>query len=667
MRIIPRLPKHQNQSHGLNLLLLVLLLAFAALSPAQATITGSTFTPSTYSAGAVTTVDVALTTSLDVPVGGALVITFPLGFYANPTVTSPTNPSGIDASSVVSASPGESSVVTITIAGTIMAAGTIAFTLDNIFNPGTGTTAMFKVQSFDGSGNVLETSSNIAGLSIVQGTTLIDAQLSLASPNAGVATVFTVTFTTGIWLRAGCTIELQFPMLPSSQFIIPGVTFAAVSGVDAASNVVTVTPATNTVILTLAGAGSLSGASVSVGFGSIFNPAAQTMGSAVFAVRTRDPQGRIYQANTAVAGTTIVSTTLSATVTPTSYWAGNVTTYTLSFDNNAYLPQGSVITFMFNTRFDFSAVSLGMLISLPRVNIALVIGTNTLKLTLGVGPVLAGSNRAFTVNNVLNPGSSCNEYEVTYCTTTWEAYSISIADAGGNIFEQNAAVTGTPIVITPMSFGRVRPLLKDPLTTTSMTLLFNTQVKVPIGGQVQVVLPTGFVIADSSLVVASGQTYISASSTTVVVSGLQIALTIAGAVITPPSTGVSVTFSSITTPTIDTTGTYTIRTLDSYGAVLEEIDNIIGEACWTLNGCNNRGTCTLFSHTCICDRGWGAPTDITDYSAPDCTMRKCDQTMNGTAWMPSLTWTCDCCRRLPRRLRLEYDSNKLNGRSLAAT
>lgn len=637
MRITPQQRKRQNQSHGLNLPLLVLLLALAAISPAHATITGSTFTPGTYSAGAVTTMDVALVTSLDVPVGGTLVITFPLGFYANPTVTNPTNPSGIDASSVVSSSPGESSVVTITIAGTVMTAGSIAFTLDNIFNPGTGTAAKFKVQSFDGSENLLETSSNIPGLTILQGTTLTDAQLSLASSNAGVATVFTVTFTTGVWLRAGCTIELQFPTLPNSQFILPGATFSTASGIGAASTMVTVTTATNTVTLTLAGAGSLSGASVSVGFGSIFNPAAQTMGTAVFGAYTRDPHGRIYQANTAIAGTTIVSTTLSATVTPTSYWAGNVTTYTLSFANNAYLPQGSVITLTFNTRFDFSAVSLGMLINLPRVNIALVIGTNTLQLTLGVGPVLAGSNRAFTVNNVLNPGSSCNEYEVLYCTTTWEAYSISIADTGGNIFEQNTAVTGTPIVITPMSFGRVRPLLKDPLTTTSMTLLFNTQVKVPIDGQVQVVLPTGFVIATPGLVAASGQTYMSALSTAVAVSGLQISLTIAGAIITPPSTGVSVTFSSITTPTIDTTGTYTIRTLDSYGAVLEEIDNIIGEGCWTLNGCNNHGTCTLFSHTCICDRGWGAPTDISDYSAPDCTTRTFDRTMNGAPWLSLLT------------------------------
>lgn len=616
MRVIPRLLKLQ--SHGLNLLLLLVLVV---ISPAHATITGSTFTPATYSAGAVTTVDVALTTSLDVPVSGSLVITFPLGFYANPTVTTPTNSNGIDPSSVVSASPGEPSVVTITIAGSVMTAGNVAFTLDNIFNPGTGTTAMFKIQSFDANRNLLETSNNIAGLAILQGTTLTDAQLSLASPNAGVATIFTITFITSVWLRAGCTIELQFPMLHSSQFILPGATLATLSGIATASTMVTVISATNTVTLTLAGTGSSSGASVSVGFGSIFNPAAQTMGAAVFAVRTRDPQGRIYQVNTAVAGTTIVSTTLSATVTPASYWAGNVTTYTLSFDNNAYLPQGSVITFTFNTRFDFSAVTLGTLTNLPRVNVALAIGANTLVLTLGVGPVLAGSNRAFTVNNVLNPGSSCNEYEVLYCTTTWEDYSISIADSSGRIFEQNAAVTGTPIVITPMSFGRVRPLLKDPLTTTSMTLLFNTQVKVPIGGQVQVVLPTGFVIANSGLVAASGHTYISASSTIVTVSGLQISLTIAGAIITPPSTGVSVTFSSITTPTIDTTGSYTIRTMDSYGAVLEEIDNIIGEGCWTLNGCNNHGTCTLFSHTCICDRGWGAPTDITDYSAPDCTMR----------------------------------------------
>ena len=53
---------------------------------------------------------------------------------------------------------------------------------------------------------------------------------------------------------------------------------------------------------------------------------------------------------------------------------------------------------------------------------------------------------------------------------------------------------------------------------------------------------------------------------------------------------------------------------------------IIKEArsdCSSLNYCNGHGTCNGNVNLCICDSGYGAPSDVTQYRAPDCSARSC--------------------------------------------
>ena len=45
--------------------------------------------------------------------------------------------------------------------------------------------------------------------------------------------------------------------------------------------------------------------------------------------------------------------------------------------------------------------------------------------------------------------------------------------------------------------------------------------------------------------------------------------------------------------------------------------------CTMHNDCNGHGTCIVSTSTCVCYEGWGAPTDVSLYKAPDCSARTC--------------------------------------------
>lgn len=444
--------------------------------------------------------------------------------------------------------------------------------------------------------------------------------VDVPTKSAGVSASYTVSFATGIDLRAGSKVELQFPVLPASQYVLSGgVTVSNVVGLAAASTTVQAT--TSYLRLTVAGATVSAGTSVSVTFNNIINPAAQATGN-TFSVRTRDAYGSVYEEKTAVTGPILTSTTLSAdaNLTPGSYVAGTVSSYTAEFTNVAYLAEGTRIDIVFPARFAISGASLGGTSSIPTVDTSLSIDvpTSTATLTLGSGPLTAGAARRITINGVVNPGSSCNEFIVDYCLTTWESYTIRITDSLGNVFEASSTVPGTPIVKKPLTFARVRPLVMDPNTATSASVVLDSEAVIPLGGAVEVVFPEGYTVAAGSLA-ASGHIGIPAASTAVSVSGLTVKLTITGASI-PATSGLFVKFSGITTPPGETTGVYVVRTRDAVGnSILEESVSVAGEGCVYLNDCNGHGTCTLFTKTCICDDGWGAPSDVTLYRSPDCT------------------------------------------------
>lgn len=59
------------------------------------------------------------------------------------------------------------------------------------------------------------------------------------------------------------------------------------------------------------------------------------------------------------------------------------------------------------------------------------------------------------------------------------------------------------------------------------------------------------------------------------------------------------------------------------------VHKIVSEAsCATLNYCSGHGKCTVDSK-CVCDEGWGAAIDVTNYRSSDCSARTCPA---GVSW-----------------------------------
>ncbi|TMW57441.1 hypothetical protein Poli38472_003366 [Pythium oligandrum] len=592
-------------------------LCICAWNAVDAAITGALVTLNSLNAGATDSVDVEFTTGLTTPVDGALVVIFPSNFYI--ASTSLSNPNGIDLASTATVS---GTSVTIAVVNNALPPGPISFTLSGVTSPGEGTTGRYGIRTLDTSGTIIEAVGNVAA-SVLTRTTLTTAGLTFSTLAAGAAAQFTVSLRTDVLLRVGSLIELQFPTMPSSNFVYTGAVVAARDGLDPASTVIAIAPPR--MWLTIAGQDVAADTPVSVTFGNIFYPAAQPVGT--FTIRTRHSSGGILQDMTGVAGPVLASTALdsSATVQPNSYLGGMVTTYAVRFSNTAYLPIGAKIAVVFPPRFKVSAATLGAIINIPAPNAVFSVSGSTLTLTLGSGPTMAGSGRSFTVANIVNPGTSCNKYDVIECSVAWETYSITIMDAANNVYEQSATVPGTPIVKKSLAYARVRPFIKLPNTVTTVTLSMDTQAEIPINGLIELVLPTGYTIGATA---PSAYIGIPLASTNLVIAGLQASLTVAGSSILP-TTGISLTLSAVTTPNWWVTGMYILRTRDALGNIMEEHDKLNGEGCPYLNDCNGHGTCTLFSWTCMCESGWGALTDIADYRAPDCTMRTCP---SGLSW-----------------------------------
>lgn len=463
----------------------------------------------------------------------------------------------------------------------------------------------------------------MTGIAIVAGS-IIDGAVVAGSVDAGATATYTVSFTTTIDLRVGSLVELEFPVLPASKFVISSASLVSASGVDSSSTTVQVLG--QFVRLVVAGSTVSAGAGISITYGTIINPAAQTAGT--FIVRTRQPAGKIYQASPTIAGPTITSLTMPAsavTVAPLSYYGGISTTYVVTFDNNdVYIPSASKLEIIFpsSARFDISNAALTGLSKIGTTNtvFSVNVGSFTATVTVGSVPIMAGTGRSFTMSGIVNPGSSCDEFIVEYCTNTWETYTFRISDSAGNLFAVSTVVPGTPIVKKPLSFGRVRPLLKDPNTATSAMVTLDTGVTIPATGSIEVVFPAGYSVSATAVVgVASLVGIPSSSLDTVTVTDLTVSITLTTAI--PAASGLGFTSSGITTPPLMTIGSYTVRTRDSFQSILEESIAILGEGCTYLNECNGHGQCTLLSKRCICDLGWGSPNDIAEYRSPDCTTR----------------------------------------------
>ncbi|ETI56699.1 hypothetical protein F443_00877 [Phytophthora nicotianae P1569] len=612
-------------------MLISLLLWALCVQVSDAAITSASVIPVSLNGGVTGAVDVAFTTGTTIPVGGTIVLTFPSAFYVDSASTL-SNIVGIDSTSTIVASPA-TGVVTITIATTNAAAGAISFTLDSISNPGLGLSSSYFIRTKNAGGTTLE-SVTVPGSTFTSWTMSNAATVTAPSLLAGRTTSYTATLTTDVTLRIGSVIALKVPVLSGGAIVFSSATLAGLVGIDLASTELRVS--SPYILLTIAGQDIAAGQTVSITYGNIINAAA--LSTPPFYVDTRHPNGAIFQVSTATNTLTFTSTTLpSATIAPVSYWAGVTTEYNVVFANLAYVPPGSRVEVTFPSRFDISSATLSHITNLPIVNTIVSLASSTIaRVTLGNIAVLPGTGRGFRLQNIVNPGSSCDEFIVEYCTPTWGSYTVTITDNGGNALEALTTVAGTPIVKKPLTYGRVRPLLKTPNTLTVATVTLDTSTTIPLGGYIEAVLPADYSVG-AGTITASSLVNIPGASSAVISTPSSVKLQIAGANI-PATSGISFTVDKITTPSNNAVGNFIVRTRDAGGNTIEESSTVGGEGCTYVNDCSGHGTCTLLSKVCICSIGWGSPTDVAEYKSPDCSTRVCPSNF---AWnsIPTSTTT----------------------------
>ncbi|KAL7680968.1 putative EGF-like domain-containing protein [Plasmopara halstedii] len=587
---------------------------------ADAALTFVSITPASLDAGVTGTVDVAFTMDTTIPVGGVIEVVFPTTFHMDSSSVL-SNPMGFDPSSTLAVTTATGMVI-ITIATTDALAGGVSFTLDSsnsdeILLQGLGLSSNYWIRTKSASGTILE-STPVVGSTFSSWTMSHAATVTAASQLAGRKTSYTVTWTTDIVLRVGSEVGIKFPVLSDSTIDITGATLAGLVGIDAASTELRVS--SPYLILAIAGQDIAAGDTVSITYSNIINAAARSIPP--FYVDTRYQTGAIFQVSSATNTLSFTSTTLpSATITPVSHWAGVATTYNVVFANLAYLPSGSRVEVTFPSRFEISGTTMSYTLNLPTVNTLFSLsGADTAKITLG-NTVMPGVGRTISLENIINPGTSCDQFIVEYCLATWESYTLSIRDSGGNVFEASTTITGTPIVKKPLLYGRIRPFLKTPNTLTTATVTLDTATITPLGGYIEVEFPSDYSVGVGTIT-ASSLINIPVTSSVVSSTSRSVKLQIADANIAA-TTGISFTVNKITTPSNHAVGTFAIRTQDAAGNTIEESNFIGGEGCLYLNDCNGHGTCTLLSKTCICETGWSAPTDVADYKSPDCSTRVC--------------------------------------------
>ena len=594
----------------------------------DASVSGNTFTAGTLGAGTVVpsstdagvqgTAVITFTTAVDVVSGGKVKVTFPSEFTV--ATDTPSSFTGIDASSTTGLS---GQVVTLTLAAAMAAGAGRSFTVNLITNPAAKTTGTYTITTTDGSDNVYETKTNVAATTITK-TTLTAATITPTSTSAGVQTDYTLTVQTAVDLPIGSKFEIVFPDLASSDFALASDMVSSHSNINVATTSIEFS-GSFTVRVVVAGAPATAGSSRTLNVNKITNPAAQATGN--FIVRTLDSANAIYEEKTDVTGFTIVKTTLSSasTVTATNCTAGVVTTYTLSLTTAVDYPVASKIKITFPSEFGVASTTVADHSNIDTGTTGIAVASQVVTITVAGAAVTAGTGRVLSVDAITNPGTSCDKYYVEGCSTAWGTYTLQVTDSGDQIYEDNSAITGTPIIKSNVTFARVRTASTAPSTVTTATVTFDSLVTVPVGGKIAVGFPTGFSLGSVAI---SGHVGLHSSSTSVAVAGQVATVTVATSALSVAN-GNQFVLSAITTPVAGTTGEYTIKTTDTNDNTIQDKLNIQGEGCVMLNRCNGHGICTILSQRCVCSEGWGAPTDVSLYRSPDCTTRVCP---SGPGW-----------------------------------
>ncbi|RHY26214.1 hypothetical protein DYB32_007799 [Aphanomyces invadans] len=336
----------------------------------------------------------------------------------------------------------------------------------------------------------------------------------------------------------------------------------------------------------------------------------------MFTVSTYDAAGVLLEA-ASVAGTAISSNPALLAALSSNSTAGSNEPWKFMFTTLVTLPVGSILRATFPARYAVLSPIVLDTTGFGATTYTVSAVGNNVSIYINTFALVPGTYN-YTLQGITNPGTSCNEFYDEACLTAWEDIIVSTLDMDAKVY-QRVSLPGVPIIKSHLRFARVRTTATTPNTITSAYVLLNLMTPIPVGGSITATFPSGYDLNPSGSTIVAYNSGINGMSTAVI-SGQTLTITIAGTPVASQN-GVRFTLNGVRTPPLHATGSYIVRTFDSYNNILEESANIGGVGCRFLNDCSGHGDCTLMSSTCVCHPGFGASTDVTDYKAPDCSLR----------------------------------------------
>ena len=418
-------------------------------------LSGVSVTPASYVAGAITNHTFAFTTANPIPQNGDIQVTFDGDYDLMGTLAVVSGNQGATVSAV-------GNVLTIK-AGTQIPVGGVSIVISGIKNPKvTQTTTGPTLVTRDVS-HVPIDSGTASGVAITAGALTI-ASITPVSYAAGDTTSYGINFTTANPIPQNGFISISF----DSHYNLAGVT--SVSG---SCTPVFISKDGNLLVIK-AGALVNANTAVTLTVPGVKNPIV-TQTTANFALTTKHTDGTSNIDTATVTGLVITPGAItSASITPSDYKAGAVTSYGINFTTANPIPQNGFVSILFDSDYDLTGVTSVSGNSGASIDSK---DGNLLVIKLGTA-VEAATSVTLTVSNVKNP-------IVTQTTTNFEL-TTKDTSANGAFSIDTATVNG--LVITPgtLTIASITPVSRAAGASTSYAIGFTTVNPIPQSGYVSV-------------------------------------------------------------------------------------------------------------------------------------------------------------------------------------
>lgn len=516
--------------------------------------------------GAAETWTVNFTTVSSVAGLGKVRVVFPAGFVLNSggaTLCDITAPGTVSAETTVAA--GSQVDCVLGALDSIGAATAVTLTISNVKNPTTAqTTGAFTLQTRSSLDALID--EDTANTETITASALTGVAASAPLQQTGAVETWTFAFTVVNALASGDHVQVVFPA-----------GFATSSGAATVCDVtapLTVLGETTTVVSSTEVKCSLgaldtvvAGAAVALTLSNVKDPTTvQTTGA--FQIRTRDAANGVHDQNTTNTESIAASTLTVFSASAPLQTAGAVETWIVAFTTVNAVASGGDVRVVFPAGFDANGPAEGGADTACAVTGAAGSGPITttfvsdteISCELGAGAFFSAANAiSLTLTNVRNP----------LVSGTTGAFTVQTRDASDAVYDQHASNTES-IAAGALTAATVAAPLKTAGEVETWTIGFTTTNPTGGGGDVRVVLPTGFV-ASSGAATVCDVAGLSGESTTVVSSTVVVCELGAGSL--SAAAAVSLTLTNGKNPTTKAAAaSFHLETRTSADAIVDAAD-----------------------------------------------------------------------------------------------